>query len=189
MIPRVGIGTNNRRPLRAFVPDVELYYTNFGTGADGYPLGWTEDGAAGIWSCTEDETFIPASTGYAGASGGKKLQAIDVAIGTSYVISPQIDTTGYNNIRLVCGMFLCAEHEGILIPDIEYSINGSDWSSIGVSSLLTDPVSTWKLYTISLPTDASNISTLQLRYKAEVDFDTVTKCWGVDDFKIIGDEL
>jgi hypothetical protein len=187
--------------------DVTLYSTNFSTGTpDAFPSGWSRStpGSASpefLWTNDNPDDFcqllVPGSifnsNGYSGASGGFALLACCgemVETTASVTLSGQVNTQGYENIRVHFGYSYYEVFSSTPAFAMQWSSDGVSWNNINIGAP-ADNLGTWTLKQLTLPVGAENQSNLRFRFTYDIGVGEGSVEWmrAIDDFKVIGDTI
>lgn len=163
--------------------DIVLYQTNFSNGG-ALPDGWEVTGQSedpefpSDFIIDNDDTYLPNSSGYNGASGGYKLVCTDAGWDALGYVTYEtgFSTLGKENIRLLFGNICISTG---FWP--EYSIDSGAWVQIGGGEINN---ATWTLTEISIAALA-NQTNVRIRFYRDIQ--SGGNYAAMDDVKILAD--
>ena len=158
---------------------------NFGTVAQN-PINRTGWVAVSTGSSNWELRTTGSSSGYSwtnpsfSASGGANVftNLSGVSITKSLTYDNSLSTSGYINIQVRFGGVKSGTVPNL---DIQYSTDGSSYTSAGTVSLGTS----WSAYTINLPSAAEGASNLRIRFQI-VTNNNSSNNFRIDDFQVVG---
>lgn len=171
-----------------------LYTENF-TAPGTWGLA-TSSGAANIWRLGRNastDTYFGASNNCAFISQNTGTYAYNTTAGIARLQSPNITTTGATNLKLTFDYVCNGELDAGVYYDfgsLWYSINGgTSWLPIPSSTAYYQGVTTKTTVTVSLPSNANNITTLKLGFRWDND-NSVGNAppFGIDNIVVTGDK-
>lgn len=130
-----------------------------------------------------DDTALPVSNGYTGASGSFYYANANAVIGIPQTLTLSgINTTGYSSITIQWGAY-AEPGFPINTMTLEWSPNGSVWNNVSFTNVLDNSV--WALVPlISLPSGVNNLTNLRLRWTTMSDGSLIPAA--IDDITIYG---
>jgi hypothetical protein len=166
---------------------VTIYNQNFGDANNlVFPAGWSApDSTWGV-----DNTNI--SSGYADASGQTNMVIRNtVTTGTYSLITEDIETSGYENIRVLWGRRISNNFtlSGSTIPTLDISIDGgTNWVNVAFYDTFID--NTWTHTNagddISLPALANDQPAVKFRWTVDI-VNNLEGSYRIDDFIVRGE--
>jgi len=105
----------------------------------------------------------------------------------SYATTPAINTTTYSSVRLQFQRWLGIESFSFDRVAIDWSTNGTTWTSIYANPASTVQDSSWTLMSYDLPAGAAGAATLFIRWgMIQSDGSVTYGGWNLDDVAILG---
>lgn len=123
-------------------------------------------------------------------SGGNKGTYANNLPAPLYATTPAISTVGYSGITLRFKRWLGIENSDYDKAGIEYSTNGTTWTSLWTNPNSIIAEYAWSSQSYSLPANADNQATLYIRwYLGPTDGSVTYGGWNIDDVNILGGNM
>lgn len=153
-----------------------IYSNNFDTGVDP-PTGFTPNNPAEF---IVDNSILPVSNGYPGASGNYYYAFVNGSGGLDTLVL-SFSTIGYSSISVQWGAYIDPAFPTPIV--LEWSINGTIWNVVTYINVTAN--SLWALIPlINLPVGVNNAANLRLRWSYTSD--NTPNYAAIDDIIITG---